>query len=498
MKSKNKTIQVLLTHYREIATLGSISRVLDWDLNVNLPEKAAVERGEQSAYLTGLTADKWQSADFQRNLEKAAQLIQKLTHEEQAIVRNLAWSSNYYTKIPKELLIEHSKVCSEGFLGWRKAREQNDFAVFEPYLSRIVEISRMFAQHLGYEKDPYDALLNLYEQNMTVSQLDPIFNQIIGFLTPFLKNYSDRKSKTDYLAYVNNDKNYPIARQKNLVLFIIKKMGYDIRAGRMDESAHPFTLPLGRFDVRITNRYKPHDLRESIAIGMHEAGHALYEQGVDETYAYTPLDSGVSLGIHESQSRFWENQIGKSTAFLSFLTPVLQAYFPEALSDCTTEELFELFNHVEPSLIRTEADEVTYNLHIALRYELEKGIINGKIKVKDLPKKWNEGMKSLLGVEPKSDSEGILQDVHWSYGAIGYFPTYTLGNLYSAQFTNKMQKELDIINLSGNGDLGTILVWLRDNIHRYGSLYWPDELCQKITGEPLNPKYFIEYIKNKY
>ena len=231
---------------------------------------------------------------------------------------------------------------------------------------------------------------------------------------------------------------------------------------------------------------------------MHEGGHALYEQGVNEEYDTTPLEGGVSLGIHESQSRFWENQVGRSYEFIKFMTPVFHAFYPEELGKTDADELFALFNQIKPSLIRTEADEVTYNLHIALRFEIENGLINGKIKVKDLPEVWRGKMKEYLGVVPETDREGVLQDVHWSYGNFGYFPTYTLGNLYAAQFVREMRKEIEIEEAVGKGELGTILSWLRSNIHRYGSLYWPDELVKKVTGEKLDPKYFVDYLKEKY
>jgi carboxypeptidase Taq len=275
-------------------------------------------------------------------------------------------------------------------------------------------------------------------------------------------------------------------------------MGYDLDAGRMDVSSHPFTDTLDHFDVRITNRYKTGEFRESLMVAMHEGGHALYEQGVSEEYTYTPLDGGVSLGIHESQSRFWENQIGRSLPFIKFMTPIFHAFYPDQLSKVGGEELYTLFNQVKPSLIRTEADEVTYNLHIALRFELEEAMVNDKVKIEDLPEIWREKMKSYLGVVPKTDREGVLQDVHWSHGPLGYFPTYTLGNLYAAQFTNKMKKDIKVSESAEKGELGSILSWLRTNIHQHGSLYMPDELIKKVTHEALNPNYFLEYIKEKY
>jgi carboxypeptidase Taq len=286
--------------------------------------------------------------------------------------------------------------------------------------------------------------------------------------------------------------------QKQLALFVLKKIGYDLEAGRMDVSSHPFTDTLGIYDVRITNRYKADNFVESIMVALHEGGHALYDQGVKEEYAGTPLEGGVSLGIQESQSRFWENQIGRSEEFVKFITPILHAFYPEQLSEFDHQTLSRHFNWVTPGLIRVEADEITYNLHIALRFEIENKLINNKIKADDLPEIWRSKMKKYLGVVPETDREGVLQDVHWSGGMFGYFSTYTLGNLYAAQITAKMAKELKIDNLVEKANYGTILSWLRTNIHQYGSLYWPKELIKKVTGEPLNPKYFVDYLQKKY
>ena len=415
------------------------------------------------------------------------------------MVRNLEWAGQFYWKVPKSIVVELSETTSEAFMAWQKAKVENDFPAFSEYLTKILRLNRTIADHLGYKENRYDALLNLYEQNLTATKLDKVFGQLKKELVPFLKKVVKQSAKNKTVGkYIGPNFFYSEKRQAQLSNFIIKRMGYDLAAGRLDVSAHPFTTTLAKNDVRITTKYLLHDFRSSFTASIHETGHALYEQGYKDEYEDTPLESGISLGIHESQSRFWENQVGRSEAFLTFLTPILQAFYPEYLSSVTTQEVYTLFNHVEPGLIRIEADEVTYNFHIMLRYELEEKLINEKLEARDLPEVWRTKMKEYLGVTPTTDRGGVLQDVHWSYGNFGYFPTYTLGNLYAAQFTNTMKKEINLEELTGRGEFGTILSWLRDNIHRYGSSIWPDELVKKITGEELNPRHFIEYITEKY
>lgn len=497
MKISNPQVKKLLEKYREIDTLNKIGAVVGWDLNVNLPPKGSESRANQIAYLTELTVEKWLDPEFKKILTQVKEQETKLLLEEKAIIRNLEHSGKLYFRVPKDIIVEIAKTTSQAFVVWSEAKKKNRFVDFSPHLEKIIKLSRTTADYLGFKENRYDALLDFYEQGLTTSKLKSIFIPLAKSLAVIL-----RKIKTSKI-YKNNsdfvgDMSFDANDQKQLALFVLKKMNYDLKAGRMDISPHPFTSTLGSSDVRITNRYKPNDFRDSLMIGMHECGHALYEQGFLADYAGTPLEGGISLGIHESQSRFWENQVGRSLEFMKFMTPIFHAFYPEQLSDVSADELYKLFNVVKSSLIRTEADEVTYNFHIILRFELEEALINNRIKVKDLPEVWSEKMKKYLGIVPKTDSEGVLQDVHWSYGSIGYFPTYSLGNLYGAQITQTMKKDLNLADLCERGELGTILAWFRKNIHQYGSLYWPGELIKKVTGEELNPKYFLDYIKDKY
>ncbi|MCR4263408.1 MAG: carboxypeptidase M32 [Candidatus Roizmanbacteria bacterium] len=498
MHYTNTRTRKLIEQYREISLLNKTKGLLDWDLNVNLPAKASEARAAQMAQLTALTTDRWLDPQFRSLLEKATEQTDKLNMQEKAMIRNLNWSAKYYHRVPKEVIVEFSKTTSEAFMAWQQAKKDDTFKLFLPHLSKIIRLNQLVAEHLGFTHNPYDALLDQFEQGLTTRQCQTMFDHVRKELKKLLTAIQKSTHYRESIDLVGENRHYSLKRQRQLSQFALKKMGYDLNAGHFAESAHPFTMNIHRLDVRITTWYDRHDPRPSLMATIHEGGHALYEQGISEEYDSTPLDGGVSLGIHESQSRFWENQVGRNPVFLHFLTPVLQAFFPEQLADVHEEEISRLFNHVQPTLTRVEADEVTYNLHLALRFDLEESLINNKIKPKDAAEVWKVKTKEYLGLVPSTDREGVLQDVHWSYGVFGYFPTYTLGNLYAAQFTHAMKKELPLDELLRRGDLGTVLAWLRENIHQYGSLYWPDELVQRVTGEKLNSSYLIKYLNDKY
>lgn len=512
MKTRNKKIGKLLEKYKEIALLGKINAVLGWDLSVNLPEKASEGRAQQTAFLTKLLTQKWLDKGFKKELESFSKQFKskkkpnnQTTRQpdiEQSIIRNLEHEGKLYFQVPDDILIEFSETTSRAYMAWQKAKNEDRFKDFLPHLKKLVKLNQIIAEHLGYEENKYDALLDLYEPGLTTKKTKEIFKELVPATKKLLKTIQKSKKYEKSLKLSSNlnrqDRNYLQQDQRQISLFVLRRMNYDLDAGRMDISSHPFTETLGRNDIRITNRYKTNDFIDSLMVAMHEGGHALYEQGVSPEYENTPLDGGVSLGIHESQSRFWENQIGRSYEFIKYLTPVLHAFYPDQLYDFGVDDFFIAFNTVKPSLIRTEADEITYNLHIALRFDLEEAMVNGKIEPEDLPEIWKKKMKEYLGVTPDSDREGVLQDVHWSHGMMGYFPTYTLGNLYAAQLTETIKEELNIADLAERGELGTILSWLRTNVHQHGSLYWPDELIKKVTGESLDTKYFLNYLRDKY
>lgn len=483
--------------YEDIAILNKTKSVLDWDLNVNLPPKAAGGRARQTSYLAELITNKWLEKDFKSLLEKL-DVEKSLTPEEKTIVRNLKIATKFYYSVPKELIVKKEGTSAKAFMAWKEAKEKNDFSIFRPFLSELIEIDRMIATHLTFKENPYDALLDQFEPMLTAKKAQVAFDAIKPSLVALTKAVQKSNNYKSSSEYISEDKLYHKRTQKRLATFLMKKMGFDLSAGRLDESPHPFTTTLDQFDIRITSMYKNHDFRDSYISTMHETGHGLYEQGVNPEYALTPLEGGVSYGMHEAMSRFWENMVGKSPEFLTFMLPIFQSFYPEALGNIDEVTLARTINLVKPSFVRIEADEVTYSLHIILRFEMENALLNGKIKVKDAPELWREKSKKYFGSEPPSDREGVLQDVHWAYGAFGYFPSYALGNLYGAQLLKSMKKEVAFDKELRAGNLLPIKAWLDTNIHTHGSLYFLDELMQRITGESLNPKYFIEYLKNKY
>lgn len=498
MKVTNPTVKELLRHYHEISLLGKVKATLDWDLNVNLPEKASEGRARQSAYLTNLYTKLWLDEGFRKNVEKANNLTGKLSEEEQAIIRNINFAGKYYFVVPRELIIEKEEVASKAFMAWKEAKEKNDYQIFLPLLKELLRLDQMIAGHLTYDKNPYDALLSQFEPELTAKKARAAFDAIKPDLIKLVRQVQKSKEYTPSSPLVEGTQEYEKDRQELLIRSVMKKMGFDFHAGRIDVSPHPFTTSLDRYDVRVTTMYKADDFRSSYTSTMHETGHALYELGINPDYSETPLEGGVSYGIHEALSRFWENMVGRNPSFISFMTPLFQSFFPEQLSETSSLQLARLINLVKPSFVRIEADEITYSLHIILRFEMENELINGKIDLKDAPEVWREKSKEYFGIAPEKDSEGILQDVHWSYGAIGYFPSYALGNLYGAQLLHTMKNEVNFESELERGNLLPIKGWLDQNVHRYGSLYFPSELIKKATGEELNPQYFIDYLTEKY
>ena len=359
-----------------------------------------------------------------------------------------------------------------------------------------MKLKRREAVYVGYKKSPYDALLDVCEPGMDSEQALQILNDLKDFLTPFLKEIKDSQKKINPKILEGN---FPLDRQAVFNEMVVSKMGFDMDSGRIDKTTHPFADGLHPNDVRITTRYRLNDVMYSLGSIIHEAGHGIYEQGLPADDFGTPLSESVSLGIHESQSRMWENIIGKSKPFWKYFYPKLQKEFSEPFKGVTLDNFLQVINRVTPSLIRTEADEVTYNLHIILRFEIEKEMIEGSIELKDLPKIWKSKMKEYFGIDVPSDELGVLQDVHWSAGLIGYFPTYSFGNLYSAQFFSAMKKDIpDIDKKMAKGDFLEIKNWLNKKIHTHGKTYKAGELVEKVTGERLNSRYFIEYLKEKY
>lgn len=489
-----KKIEEFKEHIGAIEAIAHLLALADWDARVCMPKKGVDDRGQSMGYLATeihkmSTDDKVK--DFVEYFSKEEDLDEITT----AMVREVTKSYEETIKIPAQWQTEYTILCSKAAVAWEEAKEKSDFEIFRPYLEKIKDMNLQYIDFIGYSDNKYNALLENFEKGITVEKLDKIFGQLRDAIVELLNKIknSNVEIKDDFLkCYVSKE------QQKELSNFVLGKMGFDYEAGRMDESVHPFTTNFGNKDVRITTHYYENDFADAMFSTIHEGGHALYEQDIPDYLKNTGLNGAASLGVHESQSRFNENIIGRSYSFCKYIYEYIKDKLPQ-LKDVSIEEFYKAINKVSPSLIRVSADELTYSLHIIIRYEIEKALINGEIEVKDLPRVWNEKYKEYIGVEPKNDAEGVLQDTHWANGTIGYFPSYALGNIYGAQFLNTMLKEIpDIYDQVEQGNLEVVHKWLKENIHIHGGIYTPADLVKKVTGEELNAKYFIEYLNKKY
>jgi len=496
MVFEHPVIREILERYRVVWAIGHAQSLMGWDSQTYMPPEGNAERGLARAELSVLSRSLLLRDDFVGLVEKAKCLVDELNDYEKGVVRVLDRSITRLKKIPEELVYEQAKTAQEANKAWREAREKDDYEIFKPYLAKIIEINRRIAEHLGYEEHPYNALLDIYEEGLTVRDMDRIFDGII----PASRRVLDRVLEEGYYpqSHPLEEKEYQQEWMERANKAVLDLLGFPWSRGRLDVSPHPFTIGIGLDDVRITTRYEGRDFRRTLYATIHEFGHALYQLQNNPAFKATPLLGGASLGVHESQSRFWENIVGRSRAFVGLLKPILDEHVPFA-RDYGVEDLYRYFNMVRPSLIRVDADEVTYNFHIYLRYQLEKMMIAGEVSVDELPSLWADMMEQLLGVRPKSYRDGILQDIHWSYGSIGYFPTYTIGNVVSAQILAVADRELGGLHeLVAEARLDRIREYLREKIHQWGSTYPPKVLVEKATGEPVNPEYFNRYLEKKY
>lgn len=471
--------------------------LLYWDLRTGAPRKGMDVRSEAIGQLSGqmfALSTAPELGEWLTALESADTYV-TLNEVQRRLVAETRKDYDRSVKIPPKLYQEYVVLTSQAESMWEVAKANNDYASFEPYLDKIIAYTNQFIDYWGVKGTRYDTLLDAYEPGMTTAELDRIFGGLREKLVPLSAAIaaSPHQPETGFLK-----QDYAIDAQKRFSLFILEQMGFDFAAGRLDESAHPFATGLNPGDVRITTRYLKDDVTSALFGTIHEGGHALYEQNIRQDLVRTTLATGTSMGIHESQSRFWENVIGRSTSFWTRYYGDLQQHFPGQL-DVSMEEFYRANNVVKPSLIRIEADELTYNLHIIIRYEIEKLIFNEGVKASELPALWNAKYREYLGIEPSTDAEGVLQDVHWSGGAFGYFPSYSLGNMYAAQFADTMERELPgFWGLVEAGNLLPIKEWLSDRIYQYGKLRTPSELIEGITGKPLDPDYLVAYLKKKY
>lgn len=478
----------------KIADVNYASAVLNWDQETYMPENGAEQRAQQLSTLAGI-------AHELSTANELGELLQKLVNDKSLTPsqqKNVALSLKDYNKRKKyttEFVQHLSQTVSQCFVAWQKAKKENNFLIYAPHLEKLVKLKRQESDLLGYKKHPYDAHLDMYEPEATTDELEILFKGVREKLVAFVNLIKSQPQNTDDFMY----KNYPHKEQWDLGVELLKQMGYDFKSGRQDVSSHPFTTSFSPLDVRVTTRINEKDLNEMIWSCIHEGGHALYEQGLPVAEYGLPECEAISLGIHESQSRLWENNVGRSLNYWKHNYKLLQQKFSEQLKNIDAEDFYKAMNIVKPSLIRTSADELTYHFHIMIRFEIEKALLENSVNVNDLPQLWNAKYKEYLGIDVPSDSKGVLQDVHWSHGSFGYFPTYSLGSFYAAQFYAQAKKEISgLEDEISSGNLTPLLKWLREKVHKHGRLYNSEELCKAITGEKLNFNYFMNYANEKY
>ena len=497
----NKLKQALDSIYRlqkESIILEQTEALVDWDQNVYMPEDSVDDSAEKSAFLSKLAHETFVSKEMAASTEYLIkpENFSMLKEKEQKIVERLHKDLQKKSRIPSAFVAKEAKTSSKAQAAWKKAKKEDKFEIFEPHLEKIVELAKEKSKIIGLPGHPYNSLLDGFEEGMTVDKLQESFSYLGKELTKLLKKI---QTTTVYKNQTPLKGTFSEAKQEKLTRKVMEFMGMPKGMTRLDTAEHPFTTSIGNKDVRITTRYMKTNPLKSLDSTIHEAGHALYELGLPDEYMYTVIRQHASLGIHESQSIFWENIIGKSKSFLSYVIPEFQNTFKRQVKGLTKEDLYKKFNQVRPSLIRTESDELTFCQHVILRYQIELGLIEGTIKVKDLPDVWNQKMQDFLGVTPSTNREGVLQDIHWSFGAIGYFPTYALGSIYAAQLNKQIQKENpDFHKEIKSGNLETTLGWLRKNVHSQGRLLTADEIIKNTCGEGLNPEVHLEYLHNKY
>jgi len=490
--------QVLLRHLRDITNLNRASAVLDWDQQTQMPPGGAAARASQLATLARISHELFTGETTARLLEDTAHELDGAAYDsdEMSMVRVTQLDYEEAVKLPADHVAAVSEATSLAHAVWAKARQDNHFQSFQSALERIVDLMIQRADYLGYPDQPYDALLNGYERGITTAQVKQIFDVHKPELVALIATIREHANQVDDSIL---HQPFDIDKQRDFALDIVKGFGFDFERGRQDLSVHPFATHFSNNDVRLTTRFLSDFLNPALFGMMHEAGHGMYEQGVAAALDGTPLGGGTSLGVHESQSRLWENIVGRSKPFWNWALPQLKAAFPTQLGNVDLDTFYKAINVVKPSFIRVEADEATYNLHIMLRFELESAMIAGKVKVADLPEEWNERFEAFFGITPPSDKMGVLQDIHWSMGLIGYFPTYALGNLLSAQYYNKaIQDHPSIPSDIANGKFDTLLSWLQTNIHQHGRKFNADELTRRITGESIQSRDYIAYLQRKY
>jgi carboxypeptidase Taq len=485
----------LLERLRDIDLIGQIGGLVSWDQEVLMPPKAASLRAEQLAWISKTSHQRLTNPRIGKLLDEL-ETTDNLDDVQAANVRLARESYDKATKLPTEFVEEMAKHRSKAQISWSKARAKDDFSIFRDDLAKSIDLARRKADYLGYDELRYDALLDIYESGLTVARVDPLFAGLRDNVAPLIKAVVESGNRPD-ISWVE-DNSWEQPGQEALSQGVSEAIGFDFSAGRRDASTHPFCGGPNPDDVRWTTRYSESDPFGSLYGSMHETGHGTYEQGRRRDLDFQPAGEANGLGVHESQSRLWENQVGRSREFCEWALPLWQKHFPQNMDGVDSETLWQAVNLVEPSLIRVEADEATYNVHIMIRYELEKKLIAGDLEIDDLPDAWDDMYEEFLGIRAPNRALGVLQDIHWSMGAFGYFPTYTLGNLYAAQLLAAAREDLpDHDEQMRRGEFTPLLDWMREHVHQRGSILEPADLIKEATGSPPSPDAFVDYLKDK-
>ena len=499
MNSTQESLVFIYKQQKELSVLGGIGALLGWDQMTYMPQKGASERGEQTSLLSSLAHRRVVSDEFWKHIThlKNETVFSELSTEDQHVVRRLHRDVEKSRKVPEDFVKRSAKITTMAYPAWQQARNKSDFSIFQPHLEKIIELQKEYCEYINLPGPRYDTLLDDYEEGMTTDKLRNEFT----LLKKRLKTILDKViSSETYEHQQDLSIKFPKTVQQKICNHIFNQMNLPTDASRIDESTHPFTTSLGNDDVRITTNFDRENPLFSFFSTIHEAGHALYELGMPTgKYKDTAIADSPSLGLHESQSRFWENMIARSKHFWEYYYPEFKKQAGSQMNDISFETWYRHVNTVKPSFIRVEADELTYCLHVILRFELESDLMEEKLNVDELPQAWNEKMNESLGITPPSDKEGVLQDMHWSGGAIGYFPTYAIGTIYSSQLFNQLIKDHpETIEEIKKGEFNNILSWLRNNVHQYGRMMNADEIINKTCGEGLNAESFVSYLEEKY
>jgi carboxypeptidase Taq len=495
MGAKTDHLRALLG---EIFDLDRASAVLQWDQQTHMPPGGAEGRAQQFSTLNRLSHDKFVCDEFGATLQAAQTEVAglPLENDDAALVRRTARDFDKQRRVPSEWVAEFNLESARGHSIWEKARAEADFLQFKPALETIVRLKRAYAEFFRPYEHIYDPLIDDFEPGMPTAQVKAVFDLLRPQQVELVRA---TKEQGRPVSDAPVRQAFDVEKQKLFGVEVIQKLGYDFNRGRLDTAVHPFTTNFGIDDVRITTRYDPGFFNDALFSTIHECGHALYDQGIAPNLNRTPLAGATSMAVHESQSRMWENFVGRSRPFWVAFYPRLQELFPDALGKVKLADFYRAINKVEPSLIRVDADEATYNLHVMLRFEIEIELMSGTLEVKDLPDSWNMRMRDYLGITPPNDAKGVLQDVHWSEGYIGYFPTYALGNLVAAQLWEQINKDIpDLSAQIEHANFAGLLGWLRENIHRHGARYYPMELLQRVTGQGLTPEPYLRYLRAKF